>query len=176
MRRVRLLTQVRRSIQLRHYSRRTEQAYVRWVHRFVRFHGDRHPSELGRPEVTEFLSSLAVRGRVSASTQNQALCALVFLYREVLGEPCGWLDSLVRAKRPSRLPVVLSQDEVRAVLGQLDGIPRLAAGLLYGSGIRLFECLSLRVKDVEFGSKRIVIRDGKGGQFPGNRVAADPAL
>jgi integrase len=167
-----MLTQVRRSIRLRHYSRRTEQAYVRWVRRLVRFHGDRHPSELGRVEVTEFLSSLAVRGRVSASTQDRALCALVFLYREVSGEPCGWLDSLVRAKRPSRLPVVLSQDEVRAVLGQLE-IPRLVAGLLYGSGIRLLECLSLRVKDVEFGFNRFVIRDGKGGN---SRVTVLPQI
>jgi len=173
MRRGRLLTQVRRSIRLRHYSRRTEQAYARWVRRFVRFHGDRHPTELGRAEVTEFLSSLAVRDRVSASTQNQALCALVFLYREVLGEPCDWLDGLVRAKRPSRLPVVLSQAEVRAVLGQLDGIPRLVAGLLYGSGIRLLEGLRLRVKDVEFGFNRIVIRDGKGGN---SRVTVLPQI
>ena len=145
-----LLDRVRAAIAARHYSRRTEKAYVHWIKRYIFFHGKRHPSEMGAAEVTAFLTSLAVAGRVAAPTQNQALSALLFLYRHVLGVELPWLDDLVRAKRPERLPVVLSRDEVRDVLGRLDGAPRLMALLLYGAGLRLLECCRLRVKDVDF--------------------------
>src|SRR5438132_1332538 len=159
-----LLTLVRRAIRLRHYSRHTEEAYVGWVRRFVRFCGTRHPRELGPAEVTRFLSSLAVDRRVSASTQNQALGALVFLYRDVLDAPVGWLAALVRAKRPQRVPVVLTRDEVRRVLQRLRGrgVVALVAGLLYGRGMRLLEGLGLRVKDVDFTANEITVRGGKG--------------
>ena len=157
-----LLAAVRTALRTRHYSPRTEQAYVGWVRRFVRHHGNRDPLDLGEPEVTAFLSHLAVRRKVAASTQNQALSALVFLYREVLGRRFGWLDGLVRARRPARLPVVLSPAEVRQVLAQLDGVPRLVGWLLYGGGLRLLEALRLRVKDLEFAANRIVVRDPKG--------------
>ena len=159
-----LLTLVRRAIRLRHYSRHTEEAYVGWVRRFVRFCGTRHPRELGPAEVTRFLSSLAVDRRVSASTQNQALGALVFLYRDVLDAPVGWLAALVRAKRPQRVPVVLTRDEVRRVLQRLRGrgVVALVAGLLYGTGMRLLEGLGLWVKDVDFTANEITVRGGKG--------------
>jgi len=159
-----LLTLVRRAIRLRHYSRHTEEAYVGWVRRFVRFCGTRHPRELGPAEVTRFLSSLAVDRRVSASTQNQALGALVFLYRDVLDAPVGWLAALVRAKRPQRVPVVLTRDEVRRVLQRLRGrgVVALVAGLLYGTGMRLLEGLGLRVKDVDFTANEITVQGGKG--------------
>jgi integron integrase len=160
----RLLTQLRRAIRARHYSPRTEQAYVRWVRRFVRANGGRHPGELGEAELTAFLTDLAVRGRVSASTQNQALAALVFLYGEVLHLGVGWLNGLVRAKRPRHLPIVLAPSEVHAVLQHLSGMPRLVTWLLYGGGLRLSEALRLRVKDVELGALRIVVRDAKGGR------------
>jgi integrase len=127
-----------------HYSRRTEEAYVAWILRYIRFHGKRHPLEMGAPELTRFLSSLAIEGKVAASTQNQALSALLFLYRAVLDPEVPWLDDIVRAKRPQRLPVVLSREEVRAVLLPLMGAPRLMAHLLYGAGLRLLECCRLR--------------------------------
>ncbi len=158
----RLLALVRRAIRTRHYSRRTEEAYVRWIRQFVRFHGLRHPRELGAAEVTRFLSALAVEGRVSASTQNQALGALLFLYRAVLGQPVGWLDGVVRAKQSARLPVVLTQDEVRAVLGRMGGIAGLVATVLYGAGVRLLEALRLRAKDLDFQRCEILVRGGKG--------------
>ena len=141
---LKLLTQVRCALRTRHYSLRTEAAYVRWIRRYVRFHGTRHPAELGASEVTRFLSSLAVERGVSASTQNQALAALLFLYREVLGVRVGWLATLVRAKRPERLPVVLTRAELDAVLARLRGPVRVVAGLLYGAGLRLFGALALR--------------------------------
>ncbi|MEK7715158.1 MAG: phage integrase N-terminal SAM-like domain-containing protein, partial [candidate division NC10 bacterium] len=144
----RLLDRVRAAIRAKHYSLRTEKAYVHWIRRYIFFHGKRHPAEMGAPEVTQFLTSLAVQDKVAASTQNQALGALLFLYREVLGVELPWLDDVVRAKRPQYLPVVLTRDEVRAVLQRLDGIPRLMAILLYGAGLRLLECCRLRVKDV----------------------------
>jgi integron integrase len=147
---------------LRHRSRRTEESYVRWVRRFVRFHGMRHPATLGEPEVTQFLSSLAVEGNVSASTQNQALAALLFLYREVLGVKVGWLADIVRAKAEIRIPVVLTRAEVRAVLGRMEGVERLVVGLLYGAGLRLLEALQLRVKDLDFDAREIRVRGGKG--------------
>src|SRR5256712_82992 len=141
----RLLDRVRDAIRARHDSRRTEDAYVGWIRRYIFFHGKRHPAEMGAPEVARFLSSLAVDGHVAASTQNQALSALLFLYREVLGVELPWLDEVVRARRPERLPVVLTRDEVRAVLGRLDGPARLMACLLYGAGLRVLECCGLRV-------------------------------
>jgi len=158
----RLLDRVRIAIRTRHLSPRTEEAYVFWIRRFILFHRKRHPAEMAAPEVSEFLSSLAVQGHVAASTQNQALCALLFLYRHVLGVDLPWLEEVVRAKRPVRLPVVLSREEVAALLQYLHGVKRLAGGLLYGSGLRLLECLRLRVKDVDFGRNEIVVRAGKG--------------
>ena len=155
----RLLDRVREAISTRHYSRRTEKAYVHWIKRYIFFHGKRHPAEMGAPEVTAFLTSLAVHDKVAASTQNQALSALLFLYREVLGVELPWLDDVVRAKRPQHLPVVLTREEVRTVLQRLDGVPRLMALLLYGAGLRLLECCRLRVKDVDFATNQIVIRE-----------------
>jgi len=158
----RLLDRVRQAISARHDSRRTEKAYVHWIKRYIFFHGKRHPMEMGAAEVAQFLTSLAVEDKVAASTQNQALSALLFLYREVLGVELPWLDDVVRAKRPQYLPVVLTRAEVRAVLGRLDGVLRLMAILLYGAGLRLLECCRLRVKDVDFEANQLVIRDGKG--------------
>lgn len=158
----RLLDQVREQIRLRHYSIRTERVYCEWVKRFIRFHHYRHPAEMAAAEVEAFLSDLAVRGNVSASTQNQALSALLFLYKQVLGLELPWLGEVVRAKKPSRLPVVLSIEEVQQILAQLQGEIGLMTGLLYGSGMRLMEVVRLRVKDVDFSRKEILIRDGKG--------------
>jgi integron integrase len=158
----RLLDRVRAAIQARHYSRRTEAAYVAWIRRFVLFHGKRHPAELAEVEVTAFLTDLATRGKVSASTQTQALSALLFLYRNVLGKELDWLDNVVRAKRPARLPVVLSREEVAALMRHLAGTERLMASLLYGSGLRLLECCRLRVKDLDLDRRELTVRDGKG--------------
>ena len=158
----RLLTRVRNAIRIRHYSRATEKAYVGWIKRFIFFHGVRHPDEMGEREVMTYLSDLATRQRVSASTQNQAFSALLFLYREVLGRRLEGLEDGVRAKRPVRLPVVLSRDEVRLVLEQLRGWPWLMAALIYGSGLRILECARLRVKDLDFARGEILVRDGKG--------------
>ena len=149
---------------MRHYSIRTEEAYVSWIKRFILFHGKRHPLEMGEDEITRFLSTLAVHGQVSASTQYQALCALVFLYRHVLGQNLGWLEDVVRAKRPQRLPVVLTRPELKALLGALDGAHWIMASLLYGAGLRLLECLRLRVKDIDFASHQILLREGKGNK------------
>src|SRR2546430_11481509 len=156
-----LLTLVRRAIRLRHYSRHTEEAYVAWVRRFVRFAGLRHPASLGEAEVERFLSSLAELG-VSATTQNQAASALRFLYEEVLGRRFARPAGVVHAKEPGRVPVVLTREEVRAVLGRMQGTTRLVALLLYGSGLRLLEALTLRVKDIDFGRGEIVVRRGEG--------------
>jgi integron integrase len=169
----RLLDRLRLAVRTRHYSLRTEEAYVGWVKRFVLFHNKRHPREMGEAEINAFLSDLAVRQRVSASTQSQALAAILFLYRHVLEKPLPALQEIVRAKRPRRLPTVLTRAEVRAVIGRLGGPERLIAVLLYGSGLRLLECLRLRVKDVEFGSNRIVVRDAKGQR---DRVAPLPVV
>jgi integron integrase len=158
----RLLTRVRRTIRVRHYSRRTEKAYVGWIKRFIFFNGTRHPDEMGEHEVMLFLSDLAVRKQVSASTQNQAFSALLFLYREVLGRKLDGLEEGVRAKRPMHLPVVLSRREVEAVLDRLHGASWLMASLMYGSGLRLLECASLRVKDLDFARAEITVHDGKG--------------
>jgi len=159
---VRLLDRVRFALRMRHYSHRTEKAYVGWIRRFILFHEKRHPATMGAPEIERFLSSLAVVGKVSASTQNQALCALLFLYKGVLDQDLPWLEDLVRAKRPHRLPVVLTRDEVRAVLACLHGVPRLMTVLLYGAGLRLLECARLRAKDVDLDSSQITVRGGKG--------------
>jgi integrase len=160
----RLLDRVRDAIRVRHYSRRTEKTYVAWIKRYIFFHGKRHPVEMGAPEVTRFLTWLATDGKVAASTQNQALNALLFLYRVVLEQELPWLDEVVRARRPEHLPVVLTRDEVRTVLERLDGTPRLMAVLLYGAGLRLLECAHLRVKDIDFTTNQIVIRSGKGAK------------
>ena len=158
----RLLDRVREALRARHYSRRTEEAYIAWIRRYIFFHGKRHPAEMGGPEVTRFLTALAVERRVAASTQNQALSALLFLYRDVLGVELPWLEDVVRAKRPERLPIVLTRDEVRALIERLPGTPRLMACLLCGAGLRVLECCRLRVQDVDFGSNQIVVRAGKG--------------
>jgi len=157
-----LLDQVRGVIRARHYSLRTEEAYVRWMRRFILFHGKRHPREMGVREVQQFLTHLAVEGRVAASTQSQALSAILFLYHAVLKQDIGWLTEVVRAKQPQRMPVVLTQDEVQAVLRQLSDTTWMMATLLYGSGLRLMECLRLRVKDIDFAYHQIAVRDGKG--------------
>jgi len=159
---LKLLDQVRGKIRLKHYSIRTEQAYVDWIKRFVLHFGKRHPRELGAAEVEQFLTYLAVQGKVAASTQNQAKSALLFLYKEVLALELPWLDNVEQSKVPKRLPVVLNRDEVQAVLSRLSGTHWLIASLLYGSGMRIMECLRLRVKDVDFKRREILIRDGKG--------------
>ena len=160
----RLLDRVRQAARLRHLSRRTEEATVGWIRRFILFHGKRHPAEMGAREVVAFLSDLAVRRRVGASTQNQALSALLLLYRVILGRELEGLDAAARAVTPRTLPIVLSRDEVRAVLGCLAGPHRLAATLLYGSGLRLLECLRLRVKDLDPARRQLVVRQGKGAR------------
>lgn len=167
-----LLDQVRARIRVKHYSIRTETQYVHWIRRFILFHGKRHPREMGAPEVESFLSDLAVAGHVAASTQNQALSALLFLYREVLEIDLPWLDGVTRAKPSKRLPVVLTPSEVRKVLERMDGVYGLMGRLLYGTGMRLMECVRLRVKDVDFGRSEILIRDGKGAK---DRVTMLPA-
>jgi len=159
-----LLAEVRRAIRVRHYSRRTEEAYVRWVRQYVRFHHLRHPGDLGEADVGAFLADLAVRARVSASTQNQAASALLFLYNAVLGLPMRRVEGVVRAREPVRVPVVLTPEEARRVLDELRGVNRLVVELLYGSGLRLLEALRLRVKDVDFGRAEIRVREGKGGR------------
>ena len=161
LRKPKLLDELRATIRRRHYSRRTEEAYADWVRRFVRFHGLRHPAELGEREVETFLSDLAVRRDVAASTQNQALSALLFLYREVLKKPLGFLSGIEPAKRPVRVPTVLTRAEVARLLAEMEGTGKLIAQLLYGSGLRLLEALRLRVKDVAFGYRQIVVRDAR---------------
>lgn len=159
-----LLEKVREAVRVRHYSLRTEQAYVSWIWRFVRANGGRHPRTLGATEVEAFLTRLANDRQVAAGTQNQALAALLFLFRQVLGIDLPWMDDVVRAKRPRRMPVVLTREEVLRLLAMLDGQPWLMAALLYGTGMRLMECLRLRVKDVDFARSQIVVRSGKGGK------------
>ncbi len=159
-----LLDQIRQLMRLRHYSLRTEEAYVGWIRRYILFHGKRHPRDLAESDIAGFLSSLAVKGQVAASTQNQALNALLFLYKEVLRRELGFIGETVRVKRPAKLPVVLSRAEVRAVLEHLPGQYRLMGQLLYGSGLRLLECLRLRVKDVDLQYLHITVREPKGGK------------
>ncbi|MBK9595931.1 MAG: integron integrase [Rhodocyclales bacterium] len=167
-----LLDQVRGKIRLKHYSIRTEQAYVDWIKRFILHFDKRHPRELGAAEVEAFLTHLAVAGNVAAATQNQAKSALLFLYREVLETELPWLDNVERARAPKRLPVVLTREEVQGVLGRLTGTHWLIASLLYGAGLRIMEGLRLRVKDVEFSRREILVRDGKGFK---DRVTMLPA-
>jgi integron integrase len=167
-----VLDDVRRAIRSRHYSRRTEEAYLGWIRRFLQFHDQRDPAQMAAPEVSRFLSALAVERDVSASTQNQALAALLFLYKDVLDRDPGWVENVVRAKRPQRLPVVLSQHEVQALLAALQGVAWMMGTLLYGAGLRLMECLRLRVKDVDFDRGEILVREGKGDK---DRVTTLPA-
>lgn len=159
-----LIDQMHVALQARHYSTRTEKAYCLWVKRFIRYHGLRHPADMGEVEINAFLSHLAVDEKISASTQTQALSAILFLYRSVLAREVGELTDLVRARKSRRLPVVLARDEVTAIIDELDGDRRLAASLMYGSGLRLMECLRLRVLDLELARSEILVRDGKGGK------------
>lgn len=157
---------------MRHLSLRTEQAYVNWIKRFILFHHKRHPREMGETEIREFISHLAVDGDVSASTQTVALSALLFLYRDVLKQQLPYVSNIERARKPKRLPVVFTRDEVNRLLANLTGVHWLVAGLLYGSGLRLMECLRLRVKDVDFTYGQVIVRDGKGEK---DRVTMLPA-
>ena len=159
-----LLDRMRARLRTRHYSIRTEDAYVQWARRFIVFQKKRHPSMVGASEINEFLSHLAVERNVSSSTQNQALCAILFLYRDVLGEEVPWLGNLVRARRSERFPVVLTIQEVRALIGRMNGTSQLIARLLYGTGMRVLEGLRLRVKDLDFDSGELVVRSGKGNK------------
>jgi integron integrase len=160
----RLMERARERLRLKHYSLRTEHAYLGWIKRFILANGKRHPQDLGGAEVERFLTSLAVERNVAAGTQNQALAALLFLYREVLELDLPWLQTIVRAKRPLRVPVVLSVDEIKRLLTMLEGRDWLLAALLYGSGMRLMECIRLRIKDLDFARHTIVVREGKGGK------------
>ncbi len=169
----RLLDLVRNQIRVRHYSIRTETSYIMWIKQFIRFHQLRHPADMGALEIQDFLTYLAVKRRVSASTQNQALCALVFLYKKVLNLDFEDLNDMVRAKRPARLPTVFTRDQAQLVLAQLDGTIQLMAQLLYGSGLRLLECARLRVKDINFEYKQILVRNGKGNK---DRITMLPEL
>jgi integron integrase len=169
---LKLLDQVRQAIGTRHYSYRTEKAYLHWIKRYIFFHNKRHPAEMGEAEIAQFLSALAQERHVSASTQNQALNALLFLYHEVLLKKIGYVNGVVRAKRPKRLPVVLTREEVRSILGLLQGPQWILGMLLYGGGLRLMECLRLRVKDVDFSRNEIRVRSGKGDK---DRVTMLPA-
>src|SRR5229473_326107 len=159
-----LVERFRGAIRGRHYSRRTEKAYWYWIRYYIFFHGKRHPAEMGAAEVSAFLSWLATDRDVAAATQNQALSALLFLYKRVLGQDLPWLGDLVRAQRPVRLPTVLTEAEARRLLMNVEGVGALMVGLLYGAGLRQIECLSLRVKDVDFAYRQILVRDGKGAK------------
>jgi integron integrase len=167
-----LLDQVRDALRVRHYAIRTEQAYLDWITRFILFHQKRHPREMGAPEIEAFLSHLALKRNVAASTQNQARSALLFLYRHVLHRKSLALDNVVQASKPQRLPTVLTRQEAQQVIGQLTGLHQLMAKLLYGSGLRLLECLRLRVKDIDFAKRQIIVRQGKGDK---DRVTLLPA-
>ncbi|HET6498424.1 MAG TPA: phage integrase N-terminal SAM-like domain-containing protein, partial [Coriobacteriia bacterium] len=163
-RRPKLMDVMRDAMRSRHYSPRTEKAYCRWVERFIRFHGMRHPAEMAEGEINAFLTHLAVEEKVSSSTQNQALAALLFLYRHVFGYDIGDLGDVVRARRPRRVPVVMTPDEVKAVLDRLHDDKWLMASIMYGAGLRLMECLRLRVQDVDFARGEITVRNGKGAK------------
>jgi len=163
-RRPKLMERMRMELRGRHYSRRTERCYIHWARQFIVFHNMRHPTEMGEPEINAFLNHLALRRHVSSSTQNQALSAILFLYRHVLGREVGKMDPVVRARKVKRLPVVLTREEVRAVLDHLHGQCWIMAGLLYGTGLRVSECLQLRVQDIDFRANQIVVRDAKGGK------------
>ncbi len=169
----RLLDRVRAALRACHGSRRTEKAYVGWIRRYILYHGKRHPGEMGAAEITQFLSALATQRNVAASTQNQALSALLFLYRKALEQELPWLEDVVRARRPERLPVVLTREEVRAVIRELDGPTQLLALPLYGAGLRVLEAARLRVKDIDFARNEIVVCGGKGDR---DRVTMLPAV
>ena len=158
----RLLEQVRNKIRAKHFSYRTEKTYLQWIRRYIRFHGLKHPREMGGPEVEAFLTALAVDNKVAASTQNQALSAVLFLYRDVLEQELPWLGNVVRARNPHRLPVVLTRAEVAQVLARMNGTAWLIASMLYGAGLRISECLQLRIKDMELSRRELLIRDAKG--------------
>jgi integron integrase len=156
------MDRLRRELRARHYAQRTEETYAFWVRRFLQFHGMRHPGEMGAPEINTFLTALAVRDRVAASTQNQALSAVLFLYRKVLGIEVGDFGDIIRARKPFRLPIVMTREEVRRVLAAMSGVHRLMASLMYGTGMRLGECVALRVQELDFDRNQVFIRDGKG--------------
>ena len=160
----RLLDEVRARIRVKHYSIRTEDSYCQWIKRFIVFHGKKHPRDMGVPEVDAFLSNLATVGNVAAATQNQALAAILFLYRDVLQINLPWMDGITRAKKSARLPAVLDRAETSRLLSQLDGTHALMAKLIYGAGLRLMECVRLRIKDIDFNARQLTIRDGKGGK------------
>jgi integron integrase len=160
----RLLDRVRSALRAPHYSHLTERAYVGWVRRYILFHGKRHPAEMGAAEIAAFLTQLATRHKVAPPTQTQALSALLFLYRRVLDVDLPWIDGMIRAHKPAKLPIVLSPDEVHAVLAQLDGAHWTIASLLYGSGLRLMECMRLRVKDIDLRARQMIVRSGKGNK------------
>lgn len=168
----RLMERIREVMRLHHYSTRTEEAYTQWIKRYIYFHNKRHPNEMGPDEITAFLTYLAVTRKVSASTQNQALNAILFLYKKVLEIDLPWMDGIVRAKRPQHLPVVFTRDEVKAILSQFDGTRWLILSMIYGCGLRVLECLRMRVKDADFHYRQIVVRDGKGNK---DRVTMLPA-
>lgn len=168
----RLLERFREVMRLHHYSIRTEEAYLQWIKRFIHFHNKRHPREMGAQEITDYLTHLAVNRKVSASTQNQALNAILFLYKKVLEMDLPWMDEIVRAKRPQHLPVVFTREEVKAILAQFEGTRWLIFSLIYGCGLRVLECLRIRVKDIDFHYRQIVVRDGKGNK---DRVTMLPA-
>ena len=163
-RKPKLMDSLREALLSRHYSRRTEQTYCHWVRRFIFFHKVRHSAEMAEPEINTFLTHLAVKEKVSASTQNQALSALLFLYRHVIGREVGDLGKVIRARKPTRLPVVMTRDEVKAVLSNLSDDKWLMVSLMYGAGLRLMECLCLRVQDIDFARNEILVRDGKGAK------------
>ncbi len=158
-----LIDRLREALRARHYSRRTERTYCRWVKRFIFFHHVRHPTEMAEPEINAFLTHLAVKEKVSSLTQNQALCAILFLYRYVLDKPVGDLGDIIRARKPKRLPVVMIRAEVKSVLANLSGDKALMASLMYGAGLRLMECLRLRVQDIDFSAGEILVRDASKG-------------
>ena len=159
-----LLTQLSQAIRSRHYSRKTEATYIHWIKRFIFFHHVRHPKDMAEPEINAFLTHLAVKEHVSASTQNQALCAIIFLYKYVLNRKIGDIGEVIRAKQSRYIPVVMTKDEVKAVVGNLTGDKKLMISLMYGTGLRLMECLRLRVQDIDFGRNEITVRDGKGAK------------
>ena len=177
MNKPKLLDQVRLAAGVRHFSHRTTQSYVYWIRKFILFHDKRHPAEMGEPEIGAFLSGLANERALAATTQNVALCALLFLYRNVLGREVDFIEGVVWAERPRRLPTVLTREECRRVLAEMTGVELLMASLLYGSGLRISECLELRIKDFDIARRQITVRNGKGAKdrittLPGSIVGA----
>ena len=163
-RKIKLLEQVRQRLRTKHYSIRTEESYIHWIRKYILYHNKKHPAEMGANEINEFLSSLAIKKNVAASTQNQALCAIVFLYKEILKVEIGDLKEIIWAKKPKRVPVVFTHEEIKKIFQHMTGTKWIIANLLYGSGLRILECLRLRIQDIDFGYKQITIRDAKGFQ------------